>query len=166
MFPPLLGLRQTGATSEAPVCRTSSLLSFTYMYGPTLRRITCLSSYTVSFSYFWLHCLWALFGWRVSPFNRFFSICILFWRLNLFLLNFFILFLIFMQLPIFLPQGRRHATYKKGRRPRTTDDPQEGPEALDYQKSPRVGECPQLIPPFLGSPGRKQPEPLPTVETS
>ena len=55
---------------------------------------------------------------------------------------------------------------QKGRRPRTTDDPQEGPEALDNQKSPRVGKCSQLIPPFLGSPGGKQPEPLPTVETS
>ena len=55
---------------------------------------------------------------------------------------------------------------QKGRRPITTDDPQEEPEALDYQKSPRVGECLQLIPPFLGSPGGKQPEPLPTVKTS
>ena len=55
---------------------------------------------------------------------------------------------------------------QKGRRPRTTDDPQEGPEALDYKKPPRVGECLQLIPPFLGSPGGKQPEPLPTVKTS
>ena len=80
-------------------------------------------------------------------------------------LKYFYIVLIFYATPRFLPQGRQHATYKKGRRPRTTDDPQEGPEALDYQKSPLVGECPQLIPPFLGSPGRKQPEPLPTVET-
>ena len=55
---------------------------------------------------------------------------------------------------------------QKGRRPRTTGDPQEGPEALDYKKSPRVGEYLQLITPFLGSPGGKQPEPLPTVKTS
>ena len=40
-----------------------------------------------------------------------------------------------------------------GRRPRTADDPQEGPEALDNKEPARVGECIQLIPPFLGSPG-------------
>ena len=46
-----------------------------------------------------------------------------------------------------------------------TKGPQEGPEALNYPKSPRGGKCVQLILPFLGSPGRKQPEPLPTVKT-
>ena len=55
---------------------------------------------------------------------------------------------------------------QKGRRPRTADDPQEGPEALDYEEPTRVGEYLQLIPPFLGSPGGKQPEPLPTVKAS
>ena len=55
---------------------------------------------------------------------------------------------------------------QKGRRPRTTDDLQEGPEALYYPKLARVGEYLQLLPPFLGSPGRKQLEPLPTVKTS
>ena len=54
---------------------------------------------------------------------------------------------------------------QKGRRPRTTGDPQEGPEALDDKEPTRVGECLQLIPPFLGSPDGKQPEPLPTVKT-
>ena len=53
---------------------------------------------------------------------------------------------------------------QKGRRPRTADDPQEGPEALDDKEPTRVGECLQLIPPFLGSPGGEQPEPLPTVK--
>ena len=55
---------------------------------------------------------------------------------------------------------------KKGRWPRTTDDPQEGPETLNNPKSARVGEYLQLLRPFLGSPGRKPSEPLPTVKTS
>ena len=65
---------------------------------------------------------------------------------------------------IFTTRTRARDT-QKGRRPRTADDPQEGPEALDDKEPTRVGECLQLIPPFLGSPGGKQPEPLPTVKT-
>ena len=40
-----------------------------------------------------------------------------------------------------------------------------GPEALDYPEPTRVGEHFQLLPPFLGSLGREQLEPLRTVET-
>ena len=57
-----------------------------------------------------------------------------------------------------------HKTVKKGRRPRTTDDPEGGLEALDDPETARVGECPQLLPPFLGSPGGEQSEPLLTIE--
>ena len=40
-----------------------------------------------------------------------------------------------------------------------------GPEALNYPEPARFGEYLQLLPLFLGSPGRKQSEPLPTFKT-
>ena len=43
--------------------------------------------------------------------------------------------------------------------------PAGGPEALNYPETARLGEYLQLLPLFLGSSGRKQSEPLPTVET-
>ena len=70
-----------------------------------------------------------------------------------------------MQLQIFITRTVAQ-DIQKGRRPKTTDDPQEGPEALFYPKPTRVGEHLQLLPPFMGSPGRKQSEPLPTLKTS
>ena len=44
---------------------------------------------------------------------------------------------------------------QKGRRPRTTDDPQEGPEALDYQKSPPRRRVPPADPAFPGQSRRE-----------
>ena len=61
---------------------------------------------------------------------------------------------------------RRVQNIKKGRRRRTTDDPEGGPEALQFQETARRGEQLQLLPPLLDSPGGEQPEPLPVVETS
>ena len=86
-------------------------------------------------------------------------------RLNLLFLSIFTLFLFFMQLQDFYHKdgGTRHT---KG--PPAENDRRPARRARGHRlpKIPRVGECPQLIPPFLGSPGRKQPESLPTVETS
>ena len=59
---------------------------------------------------------------------------------------------------------RRVQNIEKGRRLRTTDDPKEGPRTLHHNETASVGEQLQLLPPFLDSPGRKQPEPLPTVK--
>ena len=53
---------------------------------------------------------------------------------------------------------------KKGRRPRTTDDPNEGPKTLQHPKTAGIGDELQLLPLFLGSPGGEQPEPMPTVK--
>ena len=55
---------------------------------------------------------------------------------------------------------------EKGRQPRTNDDPKEAPRTLNHNETAHVGEQLQLLPPFLDSPGRKQSEPLPTVEAS
>ena len=44
--------------------------------------------------------------------------------------------------------------------------PERGPEAVNYPEAARFGEHLQLLPPFVGSPGRKESEPLPMVETS
>ena len=57
-----------------------------------------------------------------------------------------------------------HKTVKKGRRPRTTDDPEEGPEALNYLKTAGVGQQLQLFKALGHCPRREQPEPLPTVK--
>ena len=59
---------------------------------------------------------------------------------------------------------RRVQNIKKGRRPRMTDDPKEGPKTLQYPKTGGLGEQLQLLPPFLDSPGGEQSEPLPTVK--
>ena len=61
---------------------------------------------------------------------------------------------------------RRVQNIQNDRRPRTTDDPEGGPEALHFQQTARRGEQLQLLPPFLDSPGGEQPQPLPAVETS
>ena len=58
--------------------------------------------------------------------------------------------------------GSRHT---KGPPAENDQRPARGTEALNYPKPTRVGEYLQLLPPYLGSPGRKQLEPLPTVET-
>ena len=80
-------------------------------------------------------------------------------------LNTFIYFLFFLQLQDFY-HHRRVQNIEKGRRPRTTDNPKEGPRTLNHNETASVGEQLQLLAPFLDSPGRKQSEPLPTVETS
>ena len=68
-----------------------------------------------------------------------------------------------MQLQIFTTKtGTRHT---KGSPAENDRRPDRGPEALDYPEATRVGELFQLIPPFVGSPGREQPEPLPKIET-
>ena len=58
--------------------------------------------------------------------------------------------------------GTRHT---KGLPAESDRRPKGGLEALHDPEAARVGECPHLLPPFLGSPGGKQSEPLPTVET-
>ena len=58
--------------------------------------------------------------------------------------------------------GTRHT---KGPPAENDRRPGRGPEVLTYPKPTRVREHLQLLPPFLGSPGRKQSEPLPTVKT-
>ena len=78
-------------------------------------------------------------------------------------LNFFISFLFSMQLQDFY-HHHRVQNIKKGNRPRTTDDPEEGPKTLQYPKTAGLGEQLQLFPPFLDSPGGEQSEPLPTVK--
>ena len=69
-----------------------------------------------------------------------------------------------MQLQVFLPQQRAQ-DIQKGRRPRTTDDPKEGPKTLQHPETAGIGEHLQLLPPFLRILGGEQPEPLPTLET-
>ena len=63
----------------------------------------------------------------------------------------------------FLPQRRAHYS-RKGPPAENDRRPERGPGALDYPEAARVGEHLQLLPPFLGSPGREQSEPLPMVE--
>ena len=63
--------------------------------------------------------------------------------------------------PSFLPQ-QRAPDIQKGRRPRTTDDPKEGPKTLKHPKTAGIGDHLQLLTPFLGRPRGVQPEPLPT----
>ena len=55
-------------------------------------------------------------------------------------------------------------TVEKGRRPRTTDDPEEGPEALYNLKAAGVGQQLQLFKALGHCPRREQPEPLLTVK--
>ena len=85
--------------------------------------------------------------------------------IQLIFLNCFYIFLFFMQLHNFY-HHQRVQSIEKGRRLRTTDDPKEGTRTLNQNETARVGEQLQLLPPFLDSPGRKQSEPLPTVEAS
>ena len=81
-------------------------------------------------------------------------------------LKIFYIFLIFYATPkFFLPQ-RRAQDGRKGSPAENDRRPARGLEALNHPEAARVGEHPQLLPPFLGSPGRKQSEPLPTVEAS
>ena len=70
-----------------------------------------------------------------------------------------------VQLQNFLPQ-RRAQTVKESRRPKTTDDPEGGPKALNDREPAAVGH--QLQPPsaLSDSPRREQPEPLPKVKRS
>ena len=75
-----------------------------------------------------------------------------------------IFFYYFYATPKFLPQGRRDTTYKKGRRPRTTGDPKESPQALHDDETAGVGEQLQLFSALRQSPSREQPDPLPAVE--
>ena len=77
--------------------------------------------------------------------------------------EYFYIFLLFCATPTFLPQGR-HWTYERGagrERPMTRKRAR-GPKLPRTRPRRRV---PPTAPPFLGSPGRKQLEPLPTVET-
>ena len=64
-----------------------------------------------------------------------------------------------MQLEVFYHEDG-HKTVKKGRWPRTTDDPRESPKALHYYKATGVGEELQLFSTFGRSPRAKQPKPL------
>ena len=57
----------------------------------------------------------------------------------------------------------RHKTVKKGRRPRTTDDPKEGPKTLQFKEPTGRGKQVQLLRPFSYRPGGEQP--LPAVKT-
>ena len=57
-----------------------------------------------------------------------------------------------------------HKTVGKGRRPTMTDDPEEGPEALNFLKTAGVGQQLQLVTALINCPRRGQPEPLPTVK--
>ena len=59
---------------------------------------------------------------------------------------------------------RRVQNIKKARRPRTTDSPEEGPEALNYLKAAGVGQQLQLFKALGHRPRREQPQPLPTVK--
>ena len=77
--------------------------------------------------------------------------------------KYLLLYYFFYATPKFLPQ-RRAQDSRKGPPAENDRRPEGGLEALDNPEAARVGECPQLLPPFLGSPGRKQSEPLPTVE--
>ena len=68
-----------------------------------------------------------------------------------------------MQLQNFTTKtGTRHTKRSPAENDRR---PERGPEALHYPESARGGEHLQMLPTFLGSPCREQPEPLPTVET-
>ena len=78
--------------------------------------------------------------------------------------KFFYIFPNLYAAPGFLPQQRAQ-DIQKVRRPRTTDDPKEGPKTLQHPETAGIGEHLQLPPPFRGSPGGEQSEPLPTVET-
>ena len=53
---------------------------------------------------------------------------------------------------------------EKGHRPRTTGDPAEGPEAVNYLQAAGVGQQLQLFKALGHCPRREQPEPLPTVK--
>ena len=55
-------------------------------------------------------------------------------------------------------------TVEKSRRPRTTDDPEEGPEALNNLKAAGVDQQLQLFKTLGHCPRREQLEPLPTVK--
>ena len=72
-------------------------------------------------------------------------------------------FLYFLCNSKILPQKLTHDSKKW---PPAENDrrPEGGPEALDNPEAARVGEDLQLLPPFLGSPGGEQSQPLPTVE--
>ena len=59
---------------------------------------------------------------------------------------------------------RRVQNIQKGRRPRTTDDPEESPQALHYNKTAGVGKQLQLFSTLRQSPSREEPDPLPAVE--
>ena len=66
-----------------------------------------------------------------------------------------------MQLQNFY-QRDGHETVEKGRRPRTTGDPEEGPEALNHLETSGVGQQLQLFTALRHCPCREQPQPLPT----
>ena len=74
---------------------------------------------------------------------------------------FFVIF--FLCNPKFLPQRRAKGS-RKGSQTENDRRPEGGLEALNEQEAIRAGERPQLLPPFLGSPDRKQLAPLPTFE--
>ena len=78
-------------------------------------------------------------------------------------LTFFKHFFCFMQPEDFYHKdGTGHTKWPPAQNERR---PTRGPEALNYPEAALVGEHLQLLPPFLGSPGTKQSEPPPTVET-
>ena len=78
-------------------------------------------------------------------------------------LKYFYTLSIFYATPKILPQ-RRSQDSRKGSPAENDRWPEGVLEALNDPKAARVGKCPQLFPLFRGSPGRKQSEPLPTVE--
>ena len=57
-----------------------------------------------------------------------------------------------------------HKTVEKGRRPSTTDDPTESPQALHFNKTAGGGKQLRLFSTLRQGPSREQPDPLPTVE--
>ena len=68
-----------------------------------------------------------------------------------------------MQLQDFYHQ-RRVQNIQKGRRPRTTDDPEGGPEGPTFPEDRQMRRAAPTAPSFLDSPGGKQPEPLPAIK--
>ena len=68
-----------------------------------------------------------------------------------------------MQLQIFHHRDG-HKTVEMGRRPRTAEDPKEGPDALNNLKAVGVGQQLQLFKALAHCPRREQLEPLPTVK--
>ena len=83
--------------------------------------------------------------------------------IQLIFFNCFYTFLFFCNSKIFTTTAG-YKIYKRaaGRERPTTL--KEGSNALHFQKTARCGDQLQLLPPFLDSPGGKQPEPLPVIK--